>query len=297
MSVKPSRSVFGVVCLSLAVGLLLYLVMFMSVLPRTLRPEASTILPLLSAVVGASVCALMYFGLTDVLASLRTRAGVGSGIVLRRDGSGRVVSIEFSGGRPVLRRSNASNTSADRRTREASVKPSKSRLGFLKSSLAVTLIAGFYVLSVYVLGTWTPMFAVSSNSMSPAISVGDLVLVRGVEQTSVDVGDIVVFNVPSPYDGIYPSPVIHRVVEKIDLNGTVYFKTKGDANGNADPWLVPAGSVIGVYAWKIPYVGYLILFLRSPYGLVLILALAVVPLVKPMIGRIGGGVREREGRG
>jgi signal peptidase len=130
--------------------------------------------------------------------------------------------------------------------------------------------------------------------MSPTINVGDLVLARGVEPSSVNVGDIVVFNVPSPYDRIYPSPIIHRVVEKIDLNGTLYFKTKGDNNPSEDPWLLPAGNVVGVYAWRIPYMGYPILFLRSPYGLALVVVLALLPLVKPMIGRLGGGGLERK---
>jgi signal peptidase len=238
----------------------------------------------------------MYFGLTDIFTSLRPRvkAGVGSGIVLRRDENGRVVSIEFSGGQPVLRRSNASSTSAGRRMGE-SVKASKSRLGFLKAYIAVIVIAGVYVLSAYVLGTWTPIFAIPSNSMSPTINVGDLVLAKGVEPSSVNVGDIVVFNVPSPYDKIHPSPIIHRVVEKIDLNGTLYFKTKGDNNPSEDPWLLPAGNVVGVYAWRIPYMGYPILFLRSPYGLALVVVLALLPLVKPIIGRLGGGGCERKG--
>lgn len=284
MSVKPSRSLFGIVCLSLAVGLLLYLVMFMSVLPKVLRPEASTILPLLSSIVGASVCALMYFGLTDIIAALRAKAkaGPGSGIVLHRDRSGRVVSIGFSGGQPILRRSSASGMSVDRRDGKASMKASKRPLELLKAFLAIVIIAGAYVFSVCAIGTWTPIFAIPSNSMSPTINAGDLVLARGIDPSSLKEGDIIVFRVPSPYDRIYPSPIIHRAVEKLSLNGTIYFKTKGDNNPSEDPWLVPAGNIMGVYAWRMPYLGYTILFLRSPYGLFLIVALAALPLFKPI---------------
>jgi signal peptidase len=114
--------------------------------------------------------------------------------------------------------------------------------------------------------------------MQPALNYGDLILMKGESVDSVDVGDVIAFNVPSPYDKVASSPTVHRVVEKWKENGEIYFGTKGDGNSDADAWSVPAENVIGVYAqFKLPYVGSLVIFLKSPLGLAsLALALALV---------------------
>lgn len=92
-------------------------------------------------------------------------------------------------------------------------------------------------------------------------------------------GDVIAFNVPSPYDGVAQSPTVHRVVEKLTENGETYFKTRGDNNPDEDPWSVPAGNVIGKYAGKVPYIGLVVLFLKSPLGLALIAILIASSLI------------------
>jgi signal peptidase len=94
------------------------------------------------------------------------------------------------------------------------------------------------------------------------------------------VGDIIAFNVPSPYDRLAASPTVHRVVEKWTEDGGVYFKTRGDQNNNADAWTVSSENVISKYTqYKIPYIGFVFILLATPLGLALLastIALAFV---------------------
>jgi signal peptidase len=149
----------------------------------------------------------------------------------------------------------------------------------VSSYLMTGVLMGFTLQQVVLAGS-SPLMVVSSQSMQPALSYGDLILMRGKEASNVAVGDVIAFSVPSPYDKVAASPTVHRVVEKWSENGEIYFKTKGDNNSEADAWIVPSENVIGVYAQsKVPYVGSAVIFLKSPLGLAtlaLILALVFV---------------------
>nr|NIP67569.1 signal peptidase I [Candidatus Bathyarchaeota archaeon]NIU81803.1 signal peptidase I [Candidatus Bathyarchaeota archaeon]NIV68446.1 signal peptidase I [Candidatus Bathyarchaeota archaeon]NIW34941.1 signal peptidase I [Candidatus Bathyarchaeota archaeon] len=87
------------------------------------------------------------------------------------------------------------------------------------------LVAGVYLGFQVALATTTPWVAVASGSMRPALEAGDLVIVKGVPATDIEVGDIIIFDSPR---GVR---TIHRVTRIQTLhNGTIQFKTKGDAN-------------------------------------------------------------------
>jgi signal peptidase I len=87
---------------------------------------------------------------------------------------------------------------------------------------------------------------VAGGSMSPALSVGDVVVVRlGARPVP---GDIVLVRAAGH------APVLHRVVELLD-GGAV--RTKGDANQIADPTPTSSGEVLGRSVAVIP-VGALI---------------------------------------
>ncbi len=151
-------------------------------------------------------------------------------------------------------------------------------LAVLVSSYPLTALAMGFTLQQVVIAGSSPLMVISSQSMQPILSYGDLILMRGEKAENLGTGDIIAFNVPSPYDKVASSPTVHRVVDKWSKNGEIYFKTKGDSNSDADAWFVPAENVVGAYAqFKIPYVGSLVIFLKSPLGLAsLILGLALV---------------------
>ena len=115
------------------------------------------------------------------------------------------------------------------------------------------------------------VMVVASGSMKPFLNIGDIVVLKGVDPEEVNVGDVIAFKVAPRFQEQYnyPPVVTHRVVEVIRVGSDLYFQTKGDAT-EKDPFTVPASDVIGLYAWKIPYVGLPFAFLRTVYGMALL---------------------------
>lgn len=55
--------------------------------------------------------------------------------------------------------------------------------------------------------------------------------------------------------------------------------TRGDANEDADPFIVPAENVVGKIWFHVPYLGYVIRFVKTPLGFLLTLCLPGLVLV------------------
>ena len=106
------------------------------------------------------------------------------------------------------------------------------------------------------------MAVVLSGSMEPALSVNDLIVAKETEEYAV--GDMVVFQ-----DG--DSVVVHRVVTLDEET----VQTKGDANNVADA-PISRELVKGKVIAYIPGAGYVVNFLRTPVGIFVVLAAAVV---------------------
>jgi signal peptidase len=92
--------------------------------------------------------------------------------------------------------------------------------------------------------------AVASGSMSPLIYRGDVVIVDKIngDYDSLEVGQIVAVK----YENII---VVHRLIDIKKDNGIYYFYTKGDANSQADDYVIQQEMVIGKVVAKVPYVG------------------------------------------
>jgi len=120
--------------------------------------------------------------------------------------------------------------------------------------------------------TESPLMVVSSGSMIPVLNVGDIILVRGVDPSSITVGTIIIFHSPDDYS----TPIVHRVIAIDHDGGALFFETKGDNNAVPDGWRVPAANLMGVYVAKLPYVGLLSLELRGPLGILLIILLVLL---------------------
>jgi len=146
-------------------------------------------------------------------------------------------------------------------------------INVLTVAAVVLSVVGIYLGLQIALATTTPWVAVASGSMSPALEVGDLVIVQGVPPTSIQVGDIIVFDSPQG------SRTIHRVIRMQTLpNGTTQFKTKGDANPNEDDW-IQEQYVHGRVLYRIPYIGWLALDPTIP--IIIIVTIIIIILLWP----------------
>jgi len=96
------------------------------------------------------------------------------------------------------------------------------------------------------------------DSMKPVLNEGDLLIHRTQFESlneEIRPGTIVTYEFGKLV-------VTHRVVS---VNSDIIL-TKGDANEDIDPWLVPLDNVKGVYSFRIPCVGYLVGFVQTKLG-------------------------------
>ncbi len=128
-----------------------------------------------------------------------------------------------------------------------------------------------------------PIAVSTGRSMEPNIREGDILVFRGVSAEEIDVGDVILFDVPKEMEELLPPRITHRVIEIKRENGDIYFRTKGD-NAPLDTYEIPASNVVGLNVAVIPYVGLPLLFAQRPVGMMVILFLVVAPRFR---GRMG----------
>ncbi len=89
-----------------------------------------------------------------------------------------------------------------------------------------------------------------SGSMEEEIPTGSYILVRSCDPTAVEPGQIISFYSDDP--AIYGMPNTHRVKEILHLaDGSLAFRTQGDAADHPDPLPARADALIGVYCGRL----------------------------------------------
>ena len=91
--------------------------------------------------------------------------------------------------------------------------------------------------------------AIATGSMEKELMVGDVAIIQKVDAKDIVVGDIIEYTEDN-------HSVVHRVIQKKQVNGIYYFITKGDNNNTADSGYVTEKQVIGKVIFKIRYIGY-----------------------------------------
>ena len=122
-------------------------------------------------------------------------------------------------------------------------------------AVLVLILAGLAL--IYFLPDYN-LYLVRSESMKPAINMGDLIItgpLDGPINGEVTPGTIVTYE--------YKKENITHRVQSIDGKTLV---TKGDATEGPDPWPVALSDVRGIYLFKVPYVGYLTSFIQTKLG-------------------------------
>ncbi len=107
---------------------------------------------------------------------------------------------------------------------------------------------------------------VLSGSMEPNIHTGDIVVSSKIDPKLVKNNDVITFC----YKGSN-SFITHRVVDIINYKGSLYFRTKGDANEDPDTRLVNSDELVGRVAFDLPYLGYLPAFAKTPLGCIVLI--------------------------
>lgn len=118
---------------------------------------------------------------------------------------------------------------------------------------------------------WKP-FIVLSGSMETQISVGDLVIVKEVDTSTLKKGDIIAFR---ENDIV----ITHRIDDIITEDDKVKYITKGDNNNTRDEGTVLPEQVEGIFICNISGLGNLAIFIQTPIGMIVSLSIPVILLV------------------
>ncbi len=122
---------------------------------------------------------------------------------------------------------------------------------------------------------YLPMI-VLTDSMYPEIKSGDLIICHTIDAESVREADVIAFFDPA---GNGSSVVTHRVMEIVNKDGKLFFKTKGDNNNIEDKTLVPAENLVGIYQTRIAGAGNIAMFMQTTTGLIVCVVLPIILLV------------------
>ena len=198
--------------------------------------------------------------------------------------------------------------------------------------ITIVVVFGFWFGSQYILNTEIPpALAVISGSMcvpqdggcngwthpfDRTLHIGDIIVIQGVDPAELKAdypnSDIIVFHRP----GNPSELIVHRIVMKEEINGELFFYTKGDGNNPPDTWpaipepyqydpwynyntSIPQGAVsqdmiVGKVIMRIPWIGHISIFMHDVLGvdnsflgraviLILIAILVIVEFILPAI--------------
>lgn len=161
---------------------------------------------------------------------------------------------------------------------------------FLCWALAGALLAAVLaVVAPYAAGGRS--YTVLSGSMEPQIATGDVVGEQRISPAQMRSGDIVTFQDPDR-----PGRMItHRVRSVREREGNFDVVTKGDANDTTERWSIAADGQLGRVRYRVGHVGYALVFLRGPAGILLLVVLPAVALGAIELRRIWGTPAEARG--
>lgn len=122
-------------------------------------------------------------------------------------------------------------------------------------------------------------FIVLTDSMSKTdFSAGDLVLIKEVDPSTLQAGDIITFTSRNPEN--FGETVSHKIRERIvDENGEPGFITYGTTTDTNDSTVVTYFDVLGKYQMHLPKVGTFFQYLKTTPGYIFCILLPFLLLI------------------
>ena len=144
----------------------------------------------------------------------------------------------------------------------------------------VGLIVLLLLASMFPITGYFKVMIVQSGSMEPAIHTGSIVISKPIDKYNIN--DIITFGNQASNQ----TPTTHRIVEIKNDNGNILYMTKGDANNAADRQEVMHKNVIGKVLFSVPYLGYIIDFVKKPLGFFLVVIIPALFVIGDEIKKI-----------
>jgi len=152
--------------------------------------------------------------------------------------------------------------------------------------LFILAILTLLSLLIIVLQKDLSLFTVTGDSMSPALPAGSIAIVQPVAGSEISTDDIIAYHAP----GGRGTTVTHRVVEVTNEGESLSFQTAGDGNDNSDKSPVPSENVVGKVIFHIPYVGFVLSFVKQPVGYCLLIGLPALVIILIEMRRIANQI-------
>lgn len=113
-------------------------------------------------------------------------------------------------------------------------------------------------------------YVVKTGSMEPNLPTYSVAYVKSADAKNIRINDIIAFHIDE-------AVVTHRVIDINEDEG--YFVTKGDANNSKDPMPVIYENCIGIIKFHIPYLGHLIMFVKTLGGKIILGGIIVINII------------------
>ncbi len=149
----------------------------------------------------------------------------------------------------------------------------------------LALIALLFVISIFPITGNIKFLIVQSGSMEPKVNMGGIVMVKPAD--NYEIGDIISFQSGKEI-------VTHRIEEIRVIKGKPFYTTKGDANNAPDRKEISKSEVMGKVLFDLPYLGYVIDFIKKPLGFILIIMIPVLFIIIDEIKKIRLEVKKNE---
>lgn len=157
-------------------------------------------------------------------------------------------------------------------------------IGFVINLVSVILVIIGLLIAVTLIpinGNYKIM-SVMSGSMAPSIPVGSLIVIKPSQDYQV--GDVISFSPSDPKSK--KDNVTHRIYSIVTKNDIKLFETKGDANENPDIGFVTSERIIGKQLFSIALLGYILSYVKTLPGLILIILLPSIIIIFDEIRKI-----------
>ena len=164
-----------------------------------------------------------------------------------------------------------------KKVENASVEPKKLNKEVVKW-VRFTIVVVISLALIYVVFNYVPFIAkyehyvIRTNSMEPVINVNDIVFIdSSVSTDDLQVEDIVAVKADINNDGT-KEVVVHYLYSIDETNGVKTYQTHPYGIDTPDRWTVSEADIIGIYSFKIPKIGMLLMFAQSTIGRIVLIA-------------------------
>ena len=103
------------------------------------------------------------------------------------------------------------------------------------------------------------IIVIGSESMTGSINKGDAIIFKRYDDGLIKNGQVIIFDCNN-------IKTVHRVIDRVSINGETRYTTKGDYNKDADGGYRTKENIYGLVKIKIKYIGLPTLWFRSLFG-------------------------------